>query len=80
MPKSKYLNFESFDPEIERTIKAFKKKKNITPTSTMANQHMTEKALRHYIMPSIDGTISSIRRPTIQASHFEIKHAIIPMI
>ena len=44
----------------------------------MADQE--QKALRDYAMPSVNGAISSIRRPAIQANNFEIKSAIIQMI
>lgn len=80
MPRLKSLDFYFFDPKIERTLKASKKQKNITPTSTMADQYLEEKTLRDYCMPSINEATSSIRRPVIQANHFEIKVAIIQMI
>ena len=44
----------------------------------MADQE--QKVLRDYAMPSVNGAISSIRRPAIQANNFEIKLAIIQMI
>lgn len=46
----------------------------------MANQNMKNKVLRDYVMPSIDGATIGIIKPTIQATHFEIKFAIIQMI
>lgn len=48
----------------------------------MADQQIEEskKTLRDYVMPSIDGAISSIRRPIIQAEQFEIKPTIIQII
>ena len=46
--------------------------------SNMADQE--QKALSDYAMPSVNGAISSIRRPAIQANNFEIKPAIIQMI
>ena len=39
-----------------------------------------ERALRDYVVPSINGSNSSIRRPPIAANNFEIKPTIIQMI
>ena len=67
-----------FDPEIERTLRQLKKEKKKeakTSLSNMVNQE--QKALRDYAMPLVNGAISSIRRPAIQANNFEIKLAII---
>lgn len=47
----------------------------------MVDQHMEEnKALMNNLICSINGAISSIRRPVIQAHNFEIKSVIIQMI
>ena len=79
MPRFK-LEQTLFDPEIEKTLRQLKKEKKEANTSlsNMANQE--QKALRDYAMPSVNGAISSIRRPAIQANNFEIKPAIIQMI
>ena len=80
MPRFK-LEQTLFDPEIERTLcqlKKEKKKEANTSLSNMADQE--QKALRDYVMPSVNGAISSIRRLAIQANNFEIKPAIIQMI
>ena len=80
MPRFK-LEQTLFDPEIERTLRQLKKEKKKeanTSLSNMADQE--QKALRDYAMSSVNGAISSIRRPTIQANNFEIKPAIIQMI
>ena len=76
MPRFK-LEQTLFDPEIERTLHQLKKEAN-TSLSNVADQE--QKALRDYAMPSVNGAISSIRRPAIQANNFEIKPAIIQMI
>ncbi|GLU07084.1 hypothetical protein SLE2022_240580 [Rubroshorea leprosula] len=44
----------------------------------VANQAI--RTLKEYASPSIEGTVSSIRRPAIQANNFEIKPATIQMI
>ena len=79
MPRFK-LEQTLFDPEIEKTLRQLKKEKKEanTPLSNMANQE--QKALRDYAMPSVNGAISSTRRPAIQANNFEIKLSIIQMI
>ena len=80
MPRFK-LEQTLFDPEIERTLcqlKKEKKKKANMSLSNMADQE--QKALRDYAMPLVNGAISSIRRPAIQANNFEIKLAIIQMM
>ena len=81
MPRSKPLEYTLFDPEIERTLRQLKKeqkKEANTSLSNMADQE--QKVLRDYAMPLVNGAISSIRRPAIQANNFEIKPAIIQMI
>ena len=80
MPRFK-LEQTLFDPEIERTLRQLKKEKKKeanTSLSNMADQE--QKALRDYAMPSVNGAITSIRRPAIQANNFKIKPAIIQMI
>ena len=78
MPQFK-LEQTLFDPKIERTLRQLKKEKEAnTSLSNMADQE--QKALRDYVMPSVNGVISSIRRSAIQANNFEIKPAIIQMI
>ena len=81
MPRSKPLEQTLFDPEIKRTLRQLKKEKKKeanTSLSNMADQE--QKALRDYAMSLVNGAISSIRRPAIQANNFEIKLAIIQMI
>lgn len=80
MPESRSLGLDSFDLEIERTLKALRMQKG-TSSTTMANQHLEEnKVLKDYAASSIDGDATSIRRPIIMAFHFEIKPAIIQII
>lgn len=43
-------------------------------------QNMKNKVLRDYAMPSIDRATTSIKRPVIQAAHFEIEAVIIQVI
>ena len=80
MPRSK-LEQTLFDPEIERTLRQLKKEKKKEANTSLSNMaDQAQKALRDYAMPSVNGAISSIRRPAIQANNFEIKPAIIQMI
>ena len=80
MPRFK-LEQTLFDPEIERTLRQLKKEKKKEANTSLSNMvDQGQKALRDYAMPSINGAISSIRRPAIQANNFEIKPAIIQMI
>ena len=77
MPRSK-LEQTLFDPEIERTLRQLKKEKKKEANTSLSNMaDQAQKALRDYAMPSVNGAISSIRRPAIQANSFEIKPAII---
>ena len=43
-------------------------------------ENVLPRALKDYATPSLDGTISSIRRPAITAAQFEIKPATISII
>ena len=79
MPQFK-LEQTLFDPEIERTLRQLKKEKKEANTSLSNMADQEQKVLRDYAMASVNGAISSIRRPTIQANNFEIKSAIIQMI
>ena len=77
MPRFK-LEQTFFDPEIERTLRQLKKEKKKEANTSLSNMaDQAQKALRDYAMPSVNGAISSIRRPAIQANNFEIKPAII---
>lgn len=78
--RSRSLDLEIFDPEINKTIRQLRK--NIEALNfNIANQDNEEnKVLKDYAMPSIHGVMTSIRRPLIQAAHFEIKPTIIQMI
>ena len=62
----------------EPYVTSRKKRRRPIPLSNMADQE--QKALRDYAMPSVNGAILSIRRPTIQANNFEIKPDFIHMI
>ena len=79
MPRFK-IEQTLFDPEIERTLPLLKKEKKEANTSLSNMADQEQKALRDYAMRSVNGAISSIRRPAIQANNFEIKSAIIQMI
>ena len=77
MPRFK-LEQTLFDPEIERTLRQLKKEKKKEANTSLSNMaDQAQKALRDYAMPSVNGAISSIRRPAIQVNSFEIKPAII---
>ena len=75
-----------FESEIERTLRqALRKQKQEEQeqgeTSNMAGERdANTRSLHEYAMPSVNGTETSIRRPTVQANNFEIKPAIIQMI
>ncbi|KAL0406416.1 UNVERIFIED_CONTAM: hypothetical protein Slati_3955500 [Sesamum latifolium] len=46
----------------------------------MENARVLERPMMEYSFPMVDGAISSIAKPTIQANNFEIKPAIIKII
>ncbi|KAL0313925.1 UNVERIFIED_CONTAM: hypothetical protein Sangu_2236900 [Sesamum angustifolium] len=48
--------------------------------TTMENIGAVERPIREYLFPTVDGTISSIAKPTIQTNNFEIKPAISQII
>ena len=80
MPRFK-LEQTLFDLEIEKTLHKLKKEKKKEANTSLSNMADSEqKALRDYAMSSVNGAISSTRRPAIQANNFEIKPAIIQMI
>lgn len=63
MPRSRSLDLDSFDPEIEKTLKRSRKQEGASTSNTMAEEHLQEtKMLKNYAMSFIDGTTSSIRR------------------
>ena len=76
--KNKNIPLLPFDPEIERTfLKHLKEnRKRVNMVETVENAK-GEKALRDYVIPSINRFNYSIRRPSIAANNFEIKPAII---
>ncbi|KAJ4720877.1 DNA-directed DNA polymerase [Melia azedarach] len=78
-----------FDIEIERTYRRNRKEKRAASTqqtSTMDPNIVNndgandQRALRDYVIPTVNGASTSIRRPAIQVNNFEIKLAIIQMI
>lgn len=70
------MDLDNFFIEIESTLGALRKRKE----ASIADHHMENKVLRDYAMSLIDGTITNIQGPVIQAVHFKIKPAIIQMI
>ena len=77
---------EEIDLEIERTLSTIRKSKVVIEEEVMAEydevigENVPPRALKDYATPSLDGTISSIRRPAITAAQFEIKPTTISMI
>ena len=77
---------EEIDLEIERTLSTLRKAKVVIEEEVIAEydeaigENVPPRALKDYATPSLDGTISSIRRPAITAAQFEIKPATISMI
>ena len=76
-----------FDPEIEKTCRRLRAvvQKEISPEVSipMDEQRVIqqrERTMMEYATPSLNGTTSSITRPTVSANNFEIKPAIIQMI
>ncbi|GLU23925.1 hypothetical protein SLE2022_398990 [Rubroshorea leprosula] len=86
MTRSENTKLAPFDPEIERTFHQLKNQRTalvVKPIDIMAEDPVANQAIRtlkEYASPSIEGTVSSIRRPAIQANNFEIKPATIQMI
>lgn len=81
MRRNQNLNLVPLDPEIERTLRRFKKENKqqsefeITEMEEQANRSLGDNAV-----PLVTGATTSIRRPAIQANNFEIKPAIIQMV
>ena len=66
------------DPEIERTTRRLNREREGTVEPEVIVVEMVEnRSLNEFSIPSIDGSRSSITRPTVQANNFEIKSAII---
>lgn len=82
MLRSKNITLPPLDPEIERTVKAIKRKKRqLREEENMAaEEEDNTKALRDFAVPRLNDTISGILRPAIQANNFEIKPGTIQMI
>ena len=65
---------EEIDPEIERTLSTLRKAKVVIEEEVIAEydeeigENILPRALKDYATPSLDGTISSIRRPAITAA------------
>ena len=89
MRRTRSLNLLPFDPEIDRTYRRLNRERRRS-TSAPNRQSIMDppfvegggerRALRDYAAPNVAGTISGIRRPTIQANNFEIKPSFIQMV
>lgn len=66
MPRSRSLDLDDFDLDIEKTLRALRKQKYAS-NSSMAKHHNEDKLLRDYGMPSIDRATTIILRPIVQA-------------
>ncbi|XP_057958633.1 uncharacterized protein LOC131151405 [Malania oleifera] len=64
-----------FDPEIERTFRALRKKKVLAMENGQQNEQ--PRALHDYIRLVVSDNYSGIRRQTINANNFELKPALI---
>ena len=76
MRSSKSCDLAPLDQELERTLRRLKEKKTTLIKQQAAMAEVVEeaennRALRDYVVPSVNGTTSSIRRPAIQAHNFE---------
>ena len=88
MTRTRNQTTEPFDPEIERTLHQLTRQRRAMaedqrvalPALEQANRAINQRSLIDYVTPTVKGTISSIRRPSIQANNFEIKPSIIQMI
>ena len=82
--RSKGRNLEKFNPEIEKSCKANRKKEREKDRKIMAEDQVAHqarnRALQEYTMPNPGDNLSSIVRPTVDANNFEIKLAIIQMV
>ncbi|KAH9672110.1 hypothetical protein KPL70_017603 [Citrus sinensis] len=77
----------SFDPKIDRTCRRLNKERRevlqeqqLIMVDEALHGNEDARPLRDYVVPTVNGTRSSIARPTVQANNFEIKPAIIQMI
>ncbi|XP_075499747.1 uncharacterized protein LOC142538274 [Primulina tabacum] len=91
MPRSLESELETFDPEIERTLRRRRQQQRLRDIMNMnerEEEHHEDPRIEEprripmleYAQPSLDGTRPSIVRPTVRANQFEIKPAIIQMI
>ncbi|KAL0458561.1 UNVERIFIED_CONTAM: hypothetical protein Slati_0483300 [Sesamum latifolium] len=94
MTRNRSGELTQFDPEIERTFHRQRntiEKRDTTENSntkehlpiiqtTMDHVGAVERPMMEYSFPTVDGTISSIVLPTVQANNFEIKPSIIQII
>ena len=77
--RSKHLELEKVNPEIEKTCKKNRKEKRERDRN-MAGQGAQARALEEYGVPSLTGSQNCIVKPTIEANTFEIKPAYIQMV
>ncbi|KAL5738444.1 hypothetical protein ACOSP7_031205 [Xanthoceras sorbifolium] len=78
------FELKPFDPEIERTLHQCLREVKApaamdNPDNPEANLEAPNvpRLLKDYAVPTVDGTLSSIRKPAVAANNFEIKPAII---
>lgn len=72
---------EKLDPEIEKTLNTLRRDK-VKDQSKIAEdkgENVVHRPLKNYATPSLEGTTSSILRPLMDVSQFEIKPATISM-
>lgn len=66
MPRSKSLDSDTFDPEINWTLRILRKQRDVENLQMVNQENIEDKVvLRDYAMPLIDRAISSIWRPFI---------------
>ncbi|XP_056169324.1 uncharacterized protein LOC115665665 [Syzygium oleosum] len=82
MTRSQQGKLTEFDPEIERTFKRRlrEQRNHIKKIEGVDDGRNQRRLLKDYATPTVEGTISSIRRPAIQANNFEIKPSLIQML
>ena len=68
-----------FDPEIERSCRANRKRRR-AKTRVMAEGEDNQRTLRDYFKPVVQDNYSGIQRQTVNANNFELKPALVNMV